>query len=162
MPATKKAKKQPEPFANQQFIGKAIKDGPPDTFPLIPIGKDDCSHSNKKWIVAKNGWNCLDCGFFVPKIKEAEKVIVEGKPHIAVQVEPVTIKVPDLPDNYQLIELPRASFDVTGELFVKENGFLGELDKKKIAIFSNYLRKGYKIKSVQLTNANTFLFFMEK
>jgi hypothetical protein len=146
----------------QVFKERPITEAAPTTFPRSPDG-NVCVHSNKVFVKGKAGHNCSDCGFFIPISQQKPKIESETIPaHVAEFHEPEKLKVGSIPSNYNIIELPRASFDVGGEDFFKEEGFLGEVDKKKINIFNGLLKDGFKIKSLGLTQANTYLFLLEK
>jgi len=137
-------------------------DPAPKTFPKLPDGFDSCTHSNRKFIKSEGGFNCLDCGFFVPlsAFKKDEKPASEpihSKIH-----EPVRPEVPDIPDNYNLMELPSAIFARDDVGFLKSKESLGDVDRKKLNAFKQLLDQGYKVKNLAYTNNNSYLFFFEK
>jgi hypothetical protein len=89
----------------------------------------------------------------VPKVPAPEH---PAKEHV-VEV----LKLPNLKDfPYNWIELPYAIVRTNGEdLFFSE---LGETDKGKIIALHSLVKKGYKIKSMQVTPRNTYLFVLER
>jgi len=144
-----------------EFVEKPITDPPPDTYPKSPEG-NVCEHSNRVFVKGKAGFNCNDCGFFIPISALKKEVKEEEVVHVAVASEPVKLKMPKMNGGYNIMELPRACFDVGGEGFVKDEGFLGELDKKKMIIFNDMLKGGYKIAAFSQTSSNSYLFLLEK
>jgi len=81
----------------------------------------------------------------------------ENKTHIATEHVVEQLKIPKFDNKYNLLEIPRAIFDLSGEKLLIEN--LGEKDKKKLIVFSEILKK-YDIKSVSIVN-NNYLFLFE-
>jgi hypothetical protein len=162
-------KASPKPVVKAQpvqqvFHEKPITDAPPKTFPLIPEKvKGFCDHVNRQQIEGEDGFNCLDCGFFVPYEQEKPPEKKVEKPiHTAEIHEVEKVPMPKLNDNYQILEIKRAVFDVDGDGFVKEEGAVGEKDRRVLSIFQKYINSGYKIKSLQQTESNSYLFLFEK
>ena len=82
-------------------------------------------------------------------------------PHVAKQHKVEEIKLPSFQGfGYNWIELPYAVVKTNGEeLFFDQ---LGEADKWKILALHNLIKQGFKIKSMQVTPRNTYLFVLEK